>query len=83
MIGVYSLFVDKFPLGVAFNKALRIHMGQQHGQKYVPKLLEHWEHKRFDPAFVITHRLPLDDAPRAYRMFQRKEDQCVKVLLQP
>jgi threonine dehydrogenase-like Zn-dependent dehydrogenase len=36
-----------------------------------------------DPSFVITHRLPLDEAPGAYRTFRAKEDGCIKVVLTP
>jgi threonine dehydrogenase-like Zn-dependent dehydrogenase len=36
-----------------------------------------------DPSFVVTHRLPLEDAPRGYEMFLDKEDECVKVVLKP
>jgi S-(hydroxymethyl)glutathione dehydrogenase/alcohol dehydrogenase len=32
---------------------------------------------------IITHRLPLDEAPRAYQIFRDKEDNCVKVVLKP
>ena len=35
------------------------------------------------PEKLITHRLPLDDAPQAYRMFRDKQDGCVKVVLKP
>jgi threonine dehydrogenase-like Zn-dependent dehydrogenase len=30
-----------------------------------------------------THRLPLEEAPRGYEMFQKKQDGAVKVLLKP
>lgn len=83
IIGAYAMFMDKFPLGAAFNKALRLHMGQQHGQKYIPRLFDYWRTGQVDPAFVVTHRLPLDEAPRAYETFKHKRDHCVKVVLQP
>jgi len=38
IMGVYAMFVDRFPLGVAFNKGLHFHMGQMHGPKYIPRL---------------------------------------------
>jgi threonine dehydrogenase-like Zn-dependent dehydrogenase len=46
-------------------------------------LLERIRRGEIDPAVVITHRLPLDDAPRAYRMFRDKDDGCIKVVLKP
>jgi threonine dehydrogenase-like Zn-dependent dehydrogenase len=83
VMGVYALFSDKFPMGVAMNKGLHFHMGQMHGQKYVPRLFEHWSKGEIDPGFVFSHRLPLMDAPRAYTMFRNKEDDCLKLVLEP
>ncbi|MEO5859045.1 MAG: zinc-dependent alcohol dehydrogenase [Pyrinomonadaceae bacterium] len=81
--GVYVGFGDKIPLGAAMNKGLTIKQGQTHVQKYMPLLLEKIEKGEIDPSFVITHRIPLDDAPAAYELFQKKEDGCIKVVLQP
>jgi threonine dehydrogenase-like Zn-dependent dehydrogenase len=83
IMGVYTGLVDKFPLGIAMNKGLRFRMGQMYGQKYIPRLFEHWQKGQVDPAFVFSHRLSLNDAPEAYRMFRDKQDQCLKMLLQP
>lgn len=83
VIGVYILLADKFPIGAVMNKGLQLRTGQQHGQRYVPRLFEYWEKGEVDPAFVITHRLPLDEAPRAYEVFKNKEDHCVKLALMP
>jgi threonine dehydrogenase-like Zn-dependent dehydrogenase len=83
IMGVYTLVVDKLPLGVAMNKGLHWHMGQMHGQKYIPRLFEHWRKGEVDPGFVFSHRLALEDAPRAYRMFRDKEHRCMKLILQP
>ena len=71
------------PLGTAFVKNLRLHMGNMHGQKYIPRLLEHCRRGQIDPAFVYSHRLPLRVAPQAYAMFRDKKDECVKILLTP
>jgi hypothetical protein len=46
-------------------------------------LLELIERGSIDPSFVVTHRLRLEDAPRAYRMFRDKQDSCIKVVLKP
>lgn len=81
--GVYGGFLDKFPLGAAFNKGLTLKMGQTHVQRYMPKLLRLVEEGAIDPSFVITHRLRLDDAPRGYRMFRDKKDGCIKVVMKP
>lgn len=81
--GVYGGFLDKFPLGTAFNKGLTFKMGQTHVQKYLGPLLERVERGEIDPSFVITHRLRLDDAAKGYQMFKHKDDGCIKVVLQP
>ncbi|HYE91812.1 MAG TPA: zinc-dependent alcohol dehydrogenase, partial [Terriglobales bacterium] len=81
--GVYGGLIDKFPMGAVVNKALTIRSGQTHVQRYWRMLLERIERREIDPTFIITHRLPLDDAPRAYEMFLRKEDDCEKVVLKP
>jgi threonine dehydrogenase-like Zn-dependent dehydrogenase len=83
VLGVYGGFIDKFPMGAVMNRSLTIKSGQAHVQRYMRPLLERIERGEIDPSFVITHRLPLDDAPRGYRMFRDKEDDCLKVVLKP
>lgn len=83
IMGVYGGVVDKIPLGAAFNKGLTFRMGQMHGQKYMHKLLELILEGAFDPARVISHTMSLEDGPNAFRMFQQKEDDCVKIILKP
>ena len=81
--GVYGGFLDKVPIGAAFAKGLTLKMGQTHVHRYLPALMQLIEDDILDPSFVISHRLPLDDAPRGYQMFLAKEDNCTKVVLQP
>jgi threonine dehydrogenase-like Zn-dependent dehydrogenase len=81
--GVYGGFIDKLPLGAAFNKGLTLRMGQTHVHRYLPRLLRHIENGDIDPSFVITHRVPLDQAPQMYRTFRDKQDGCVKVVMKP
>ena len=81
--GVYGGLVDKLPMGALMNRALTIKTGQTHVQRYLQPLLEHVRRGDFDPERLITHRLPLDDAPQAYKMFRDKQDGCVKVVLKP
>lgn len=81
--GVYVGFPDKFPMGALMNKGLTMKSGQTHMQRFMRPLLEMIENGRVDPSFVITHRLPLDEAPRAYATFRAKEDGCIKVVLKP
>jgi threonine dehydrogenase-like Zn-dependent dehydrogenase len=81
--GVYSAFLDKFNFGAAFGKGLKFVMGQTHVHRYLPMLLDFIREGKIDPSFVITHKLALEDAPEAYRIFQKKEDGCIKVVLKP
>jgi threonine dehydrogenase-like Zn-dependent dehydrogenase len=46
-------------------------------------LTERIQKKEIDPTFVITHKLPLDQAPHAYEIFQKKKDGCIKGILKP
>jgi threonine dehydrogenase-like Zn-dependent dehydrogenase len=81
--GVYGGFADKIPFGAMMNKGLTIKTGQTHVQRYLKPLLERIERREIDPSFVVTHRLPLRDAPSAYQTFRDKQDQCIKVVLDP
>jgi threonine dehydrogenase-like Zn-dependent dehydrogenase len=81
--GVYGGFLDKIPFGAAFAKGLTFKMGQTHVMNYLHPLLERIERGEIDPSFVITHRLSLDEAPKAYQIFRDKQDACIKVVLKP
>jgi threonine dehydrogenase-like Zn-dependent dehydrogenase len=83
VIGVYAGFVDKFPMGAVVNRSLTIKSGQCHVQKYMRPLLDRIQKREIDPSFVITHQLPLDDAPEGYAMFNAKQDECEKIVLKP
>lgn len=81
--GVYGGFVDKIPMGAAMNKGLTFRMGQTHVHKYLPRLLAHIENGDIDPTFIISHHLPLDQAPHGYEIFKHKHENCTKVVLKP
>ncbi len=81
--GVFGGFIDKLPIGAAFNKGLTFKMGQTHVHRYLRPLLELIEQGKIDPSFVITHVMPLDEAPLGYETFRNKEDECIKVVLKP
>ena len=81
--GVYVGKVDGLPMGMAMNKALRFKMGQTHMQHYLEPLLQKVVDGAIDPSFIITHRMKLEEAPKAYEMFRNKTDKCVKVVLTP
>ena len=81
--GVYSGFIDKFPMGAVVNRSLTIKSGQTHVHRYMRPLLTRIERGEIDPSFVISHRMRLDDAPEMYQVFNNKEDECMKVVLRP
>ena len=83
VVGVYGGFVDKFPMGAVVNRSLTIRSGQCHVQRYLRPLLERIQKGEIDPSFVVTHTLPLDQAPQGYELFKHKQDDCVKVVLKP
>lgn len=82
ILGVYGM-MDKFPLGVAMNKGLTIRTAQQHGQFYMERLLHHASHGELRTDFLATHHFSLEEAPRGYEMFKRKEDGCVRAVFKP
>jgi threonine dehydrogenase-like Zn-dependent dehydrogenase len=81
--GVYGGFVDKFPIGALIEKGLQVKSGQTHVQKYMPKLLAMIGEGEVDTTFLISHRLPLDQAPDGYKMFKNDQNECTKVVLKP
>ncbi|MBV8671885.1 MAG: glutathione-dependent formaldehyde dehydrogenase [Acidobacteriaceae bacterium] len=81
--GVYASFIDKVPMGAFMNKGLTMKTGQTHMMRYMQPLLDRIEAGEIDPSFVISHKLPLESAPGAYRMFRDKQDHCTKVVLKP
>jgi threonine dehydrogenase-like Zn-dependent dehydrogenase len=83
VIGVYGGMMDKFPIGSWMNRSITLRGGQCHVQRYTAPLLERIERSDIDPSYVITHQLPLDQAPQAYETFKHKRDDCVKVVLKP
>ncbi|MFL5605996.1 MAG: zinc-binding dehydrogenase, partial [Gemmatimonadaceae bacterium] len=83
IIGVYGGLIDKFPLGAFFAKGLKMSAGQCDVQQFMPDLLQRVLDGEFDTTSIISHRLTLDDAPDAYRMFCNKEDGCTKVVMRP
>jgi len=82
ILGVYGV-MDKFPMGVVMNKGLTVRTAQQHGQKYLPRLLEHAARGELDASYLATHEFGLEDSPAAYEMFREKSDGMVRALIRP
>lgn len=81
--GVYAGFIHGFLFGDAFEKGLTFKMGQTHAQLYMPELLEHIGNGLMKPEVIITHRMKLDEAARGYEIFEKREEECRKVVLTP
>ncbi len=81
VVGVYGGLMDKFPVGSWMNRSITLRTGQCHVQRYTRPLLDRIENNEIDPSFLITHRLPLEQAPQGFEMFKHKRDGCVKVVL--
>ena len=84
IIGVYGGMADPLPMFTLFDKQVQVRMGQANVRRWVDDILPLLTDD--DPLGVedfATHRVPLDEAPAAYEMFQKKRDGAVKVLLRP
>jgi len=84
LIGVYGGMLDPIPMRVLFDKQIQLRMGQANVKHWVDDILPLLTDS--DPLGVdsfATHRLPLDAAPEAYKMFQKKSDGAVKIVLDP
>jgi threonine dehydrogenase-like Zn-dependent dehydrogenase len=81
--GVYGGVTDTFPIGALMEKGLSIKSGQTHVQKYMPPLLKLIMEGKLNTTFLISHRLPLEQAPEGYKMFKEKQNEVTKVVLKP
>jgi threonine dehydrogenase-like Zn-dependent dehydrogenase len=82
--GVYGGMADPIPMLTLFDKGVTIRMGQAHVKRWVDDILPLLTDE--DPLGTqdfATHRLPLDEAPHAYEIFQKKQDGAIKILLRP
>src|SRR4051794_25269650 len=85
IIGVYGGEADPFPMMELFDKGVTLRMGQAHVKRWVDDIMPLLTGDG-DPLGVddlVTHRLPLEEAPHGYEMFKKKEDGCIKVVLKP
>ncbi|WP_042220563.1 zinc-dependent alcohol dehydrogenase [Oceanobacillus manasiensis] len=83
LTGVYGSDANSFPLGDFFTRNVSLTMGQAPIIHMMPKLYDMVEQKKVDPTDLITHRISLDDADKAYDMFDKKEDGSIKVIFKP
>ncbi len=73
----------RLPVGDAFDKGLTFKIGQTHVHRFLPELLDHIETGRLSPEVIISHRMSLEQAAEGYKIFDKKEEDCRKVILTP
>ncbi|WP_078427939.1 zinc-dependent alcohol dehydrogenase [Alkalihalobacterium alkalinitrilicum] len=83
LTGVYGSNYNAFPLGAFFARNITLKMGQAPVIPIMPKLYEQIVNGDYDPKEIITHKVSLDDAGQAYKIFNDHEDECIKVVLKP
>lgn len=81
VIGDYFGLCNDFPIGALMEKNVHFIGGQVFVQKYWKTLLDHIQSGRFDPTFVITHDLKIDDIPWAYDQFFNHKDNMIKIIV--
>ncbi|HEU4977467.1 MAG TPA: zinc-dependent alcohol dehydrogenase [Solirubrobacteraceae bacterium] len=82
--GVYGGMADPLPMLTIFDKQIQLRMGQANVKRWVPEIMPLlMDGDPLDVEGFATHKLPLEDAPRAYETFQKKQDGAIKILLQP
>jgi S-(hydroxymethyl)glutathione dehydrogenase/alcohol dehydrogenase len=83
IVGVYGTSHDGFPLGRIFDKGVTIKQGQAPVTNYIDHLIELVKTEKVVLNDIISHRLPLSQVSHAYDIFKNKEEDCVKVVLDP
>lgn len=84
IIGVYAGPIQMFPLGDLFDMQVQVRMGQANVRRWTDEILPLLtEEDPLGAEELATHRMPLEEAPRAYEIFQRKQDGCIKCVLKP
>ncbi|AKK74555.1 dehydrogenase [Chryseobacterium gallinarum] len=83
ILGVYPVNYDNFKLGQIFDKGITIKAGQCNVHTIIDKLLDYVQSGQVVLDDIITHRLSLEDVAKGYDIFDKKLDDCVKVVLDP
>lgn len=81
--GVYGTKYNLFPFGDFFSRNITLKMGQCPANTYIGTILGLIKQNRFDATDIITHRISLNEGTHAYEIFDKKEDNCIKVILKP
>ncbi|KKK39388.1 dehydrogenase [Mesobacillus campisalis] len=83
LTGVYGSVYNMFPLGDIFERNITVKMGQAPAVNLMSKMYEYVVNGDIDPTDIITHKVPLDQASKAYQVFNDHEDNVIKVILKP
>lgn len=83
LTGIYGMLYNMFPLGNMFERNISIKMGQAPVVHYMPMLYNMIVNGEIDPTDIITHKMSLDDASEAYKLFHDHEDNSIKLILKP
>ncbi|WP_225743991.1 zinc-dependent alcohol dehydrogenase [Marinilactibacillus sp. Marseille-P9653] len=83
LTGVYLTPATNFPINHIFARNVTLKSGQTPVPHLMPKLYEMIKNNEFDPSDIITHTMPLEDAAKGYEIFDKKEDNNIKVVLKP
>jgi threonine dehydrogenase-like Zn-dependent dehydrogenase len=83
--GVYGGEVDPMPVMEMFDRGITMRLGQCHVKRWIddimPAVLD--DSDPLGTLDMTTHHLSLDQAPEGYETFQKKLDNCIKVVLKP
>jgi threonine dehydrogenase-like Zn-dependent dehydrogenase len=83
ILGVYGTPMDNFPISQVFDKGLTVNSGQALVQSNIDELIAWLDAGKIRLDDIITHSLPLEEAPHGYDIFNEKKEDCVKVVLKP
>jgi threonine dehydrogenase-like Zn-dependent dehydrogenase len=84
VVGVYAGQADPISLDALFDKQVQVRMGQANAPHWTPEILPLLvDENMFDVEHFATHHLSLDEAPHAYEIFQKKQDNAIKIVLKP
>jgi len=82
--GVYGGEVEPMPMMEMFDRGLQLRMGQAHVKRWIDDILPLVvDDDVLGVEDLATHKVPLEDAPHMYEVFQKKDDDCIKVVLKP
>lgn len=83
VLGVYGTKYANFPLGQMVDKGVRVQLGQAPVQNYIDELMQLVVQGKVRLNDIISHRISLNQAPHGYKVFNDKEENCTKVVLDP